>query len=80
MQYDGITYPELVANALKGGKENEALWFNYLQSLGKRRDAERQILQDELKKHPGRTNDEILRKFSDYLQNNFPVPVLKQHL
>jgi len=76
-----VTYDDyitLVAAALKNEKHSEH-WHKWLKMRHARENAEKYVIKEASVNHPGLANYEILSKFSNYLDNNFPVPKFPYH-
>ncbi len=76
-EYSRITYGELVSLSFKSEKSAEP-WRAYLDFLKRRRDAEKSLIKDCRKSNPGLADYEVLAKYANWLDDNFPVPQLKQ--
>ena len=72
-----MTYMDMVFAAMRSEREAQP-WYDYLKQLQARRDAERELVRDVQKKHPGRADFEVLAKYKEWLDKNFPVPELQE--
>ncbi len=75
--YAQVTYGELVSLSFKSEKSAEP-WYTYLDFLKRRRGAEKSLIKDCRKSNPGLAEYEIISKYANWLDDNFPVPQLKQ--
>lgn len=72
-----MTYSDMVFAAMRSEREAQP-WYDYLKQLQARRDAERELVRDVQKKHPGRADFKILDQYKGWLDKNFPVPELQE--
>ena len=72
-----MTYLGMVLTAMRSEREAQP-WYDYLKQLQSRRDAERELIHDVQKKHPGRVDFEVLAEYKEWLDKNFPVPELQE--
>lgn len=67
-----ITYADLVFMALNS-ENNAGPLYLFLNAQKARIDKENEIIKKCIKKHPSRTNSELLKPYQRYLDENFPV-------
>ena len=71
-----LTYSDMVSAAMRSELEAQP-WYDYLKQLQARRDAERALINEWRRKHPGMADFEIIAKAGKWLDENYPVPDLQ---
>ena len=72
-----MTYLDMVLAAMRSEREAQP-WYDYLKQLQARRDAERELIKEYHRKHPGMADFEIIDKFKPWLEKHYPVPELQE--